>query len=83
MPDHVDLLVVDGPPAHVPGQGRHRAPAPAAFGPRLTETATVILDEVNRPGERDVRSCWESETSWRFSVDQAAGVATGRRSSDI
>jgi Methyltransferase domain len=82
MPDHVDLLVVDGPPAHAPEQGRRRAPALAAFGPRLTETSTVILDDINRPGEREVLTCWESETPWRFTVDQAAGVATGRRGPD-
>jgi hypothetical protein len=79
MPDDVDLLVVDGPPAHAPGTGHLRAPALAAFGPRLTETATVILDDVNRPGERAVLTCWESETPWRLSVDDAASVATGRR----
>jgi predicted O-methyltransferase YrrM len=82
MSDHIDLLVVDGPPAHAPGQGRARAPALAALGPRLTETATVILDDVNRPGERDVLTCWQAETPWRFTVDQAAGVATGRRGPD-
>jgi hypothetical protein len=83
MPEQVDLLIVDGPPAHEPGHGRRRAPALAAFGPLLPETATVILDDVNRPGERDVLTAWESETSWRFSVDEAAGVATGRRGTDI
>ena len=83
MPDDVDLLVVDGPPAHAPGQGRRRAPALAAFGPRLTKTATVVLDDVNRPGEREVLTAWESETSWRFSVNEAAGVATGQRGPDI
>ncbi|MCW2905198.1 MAG: Methyltransferase domain [Streptosporangiaceae bacterium] len=83
MPEQVDLLIVDGPPAYEPGHGRRRAPALAAFGPLLPETATVILDDVNRPGERDVLTAWESETSWRFSVDEAAGVATGRRSTDI
>lgn len=83
MPDDVDLLVVDGPPADAPGQGLRRAPALAAFGPRLTKTATVVLDDVNRPGEREVLTAWESETSWRFSVDEAAGVATGQRGPDI
>jgi predicted O-methyltransferase YrrM len=82
MPDNVDLLMVDGPPAHAPGQGHRRAPALAALRSRLTETATVILDDVNRPGERDVLTCWQSETSWRFSLDEAAGVATGQRGRD-
>ncbi len=42
MPADVDLLVVDGPPAYAPGKGRRRAPALAAFAPRLTDTATVV-----------------------------------------
>lgn len=83
LPDDIDLLVVDGPPAHAPGQGRRRAPALAAFEPQLTPTATVVLDDVNRAGEREVLTAWESETSWRFSIDEAAGVATGRRQPEI
>jgi predicted O-methyltransferase YrrM len=79
MPDDVDLLVVDGPPAQAPGHGTRRAPALAAFEPRLTETATVILDDANRPGEQQVLTGWESETSWRFTIDPAAGVAIGQR----
>ena len=82
MPDDIDLLLVDGPPAHAPGQGRRRAPALNAFEARLTQTATVVLDDVNRPGEREVLTAWQSETSWRFSIHEAAGVATGRRAPD-
>jgi len=79
MPDDIDLLLVDGPPAHAPGHGGRRAPALAAFGPRLTETATVILDDANRPGEQQVLTGWQSETSWRFTINEAAGVAVGPR----
>jgi len=83
MPADVDLLVVDGPPAYAPGKGRRRAPALAAFAPRLTDTATVVLDDANRAGEREVLAGWEAATSWRFSVDEAAGVATGQRGTEI
>jgi predicted O-methyltransferase YrrM len=79
MPDDIDLLVVDGPPAYAAGHGCRRAPALTAFEPRLTPTATVVLDDVNRPGEQEVLASWEAETSWRFSIDQAAGAATGQR----
>jgi len=82
MPDEIDLLVVDGPPAYDPGHGHRRAPALAAFDARLTETATVVLDDINRPGEREVLARWEAETSWRFTPDEAAGVALGRRLGD-
>ncbi|MDT4907325.1 MAG: hypothetical protein QOI69_566 [Pseudonocardiales bacterium] len=82
-PDHVDLLVVDGPPAHAAGHGLRRAPALGAFAPRLTRTATVVLDDVNRPGEREVLTGWESETAWRFVIDEASGLATGQRYLDV
>ena len=79
MPDDVDLLVVDGPPAHAKGHGTRRAPALAAFEPRLSETATIVLDDADRPGERQVLTGWESGTSWRFTIDAVAGVAIGQR----
>jgi len=49
-----------------------------SFTSRLTESATVILDDVDRPGEREVLNGWQAATPWRFSVDDAAGVAIGR-----
>jgi hypothetical protein len=39
----------------------------------------VILDDVDRPGERDVLSRWEATTSWRFRTEADAGVAVGAR----
>jgi len=79
LPAEVDLLVVDGPPAHSPGEGRRRAPALAFFEPRLVPGATVVLDDLQRSGEREVLARWEAETSWRFRIDEAADVAVGAR----
>ena len=76
-PDEIDLLVVDGPPADGPGEGLRRAPALPFFEARLTNGATVILDDLPRPGEREVVAGWEAESGWRFRVDEAAGVALG------
>jgi hypothetical protein len=45
----------------------------------LTEDATVILDDINRPGERAIITRWEASTNWRFALDEPAGVAVGRR----
>lgn len=78
-PGEIDLLLVDGPPADGPGEGLRRAPALGAFEPRLAERATVILDDVQRPGEREVFAGWEAETEWRFRIDEAAGLAIGTR----
>jgi hypothetical protein len=77
LPDEVDLLVVDGPPACAAGEGDRRAPALPFFAPRLVAGATVVLDDVHRPGEREVIGRWEARTPWRFDVDEAAGVAVG------
>jgi predicted O-methyltransferase YrrM len=79
-PATIDLLVVDGPPAHEPEHSRRRAPALEMFAPRLTQTATVLLDDVNRAGERGVLDDWQATTDWRFEVNDTAGVAIGHRS---
>jgi predicted O-methyltransferase YrrM len=79
LPTQVDLLVVDGPPAHAPGEQHRRAPALAFFDPRLMPGATVVLDDLQRPGERDVLTRWEATTSWRFQIKDAASVAVGTR----
>ena len=82
VPDAVDLLVVDGPPAYEPDDAHRRLPALAFFEPRLVPGATVILDDVDRPGERDVLSRWEATTPWRFRTDTDTGVALGARLND-
>lgn len=78
-PNDIDLLIVDGPPACGPGQGARREPALAQFAQQLTATAAVILDDINRPGERATIARWEASTKWRFALDEPAGVAVGRR----
>jgi hypothetical protein len=79
FPTRFDLLVVDGPPACDPGHGTRRAPALPRFGERLVVGATVMLDDISRPGEREVIARWEASTDWRFVLDERAGVAIGRR----
>jgi hypothetical protein len=81
LPAEVDLLVVDGPPAHATGEEHRRAPALPLLEPRLVPAATVVLDDLRRPGEREVLASWEAETPWRFRIDEAAGVAVGARRS--
>jgi predicted O-methyltransferase YrrM len=79
LPADVDLLIVDGPPAHATNEQHRRAPALAYFESRLVSGATVILDDAQRLGERDVLAQWETKTPWRFLLDEAAGVAVGAR----
>jgi hypothetical protein len=77
LPDEVDLLIVDGPPAFDPGHETRRAPALPWFADRLVPGATVILDDIDRDGEREVLSRWEGSSDWRFALDPLTGTATG------
>jgi predicted O-methyltransferase YrrM len=79
LPDAVDLLIVDGPPAHAPGDELRRAPALELLDPRLATGATVVLDDLDRQGERDVLAGWEATTPWRFTIEDSAGIAIGAR----
>jgi predicted O-methyltransferase YrrM len=71
--DPIDLLLVDGPPAYLAGFGRARYPALPVLGHRLGPGATVVLDDVERPGEQEILNRWERETDLRF--DRQAGRA--------
>jgi predicted O-methyltransferase YrrM len=79
LPDEVDLLVVDGPPAFDPGHEARRAPALPWFRDRLVDGAAVILDDIDRDGEREVLSRWERTSNWRFTSDLITGMASGHR----
>lgn len=79
VPDDIDLLIVDGPPACDPGHSTRREPALPRFAERLVADATVILDDITRPGERKVIASWEASTDWRFTPNEHAGIAIGRR----
>jgi predicted O-methyltransferase YrrM len=74
-----DLMVVDGPPADGPGQGAARLPALLALQDRLAPGATVVLDDVVRPGEAGVLRAWEGETDWRFDRRELQAIAVGHR----
>ena len=75
----VDLLVVDGPPADTAEKVLARYPALPVLLERLAPDATVVLDDVERPGEQEVLRRWESETALRFERrDRSAGIAVGR-----
>ena len=75
----VDLLVVDGPPADTAEKVLARYPALPALHARLEAGATVVLDDVERPGEQEVLQRWEREFDVRFERRAAtAGIALGR-----
>ena len=77
--ERVDLLVVDGPPADTADKVLARYPALPVLHPRLAPGATVVLDDVERPGEQEVLNRWERELDVRFQRRAtSAGVAVGR-----
>lgn len=78
-PDPVDLLLVDGPPAYLPGRGLARLPALPVLLDRLAPGATVVLDDVERPGEQEVLRRWERDTGLVFERRaEQEGVALAR-----
>jgi len=75
--DDIDLLVVDGPPAHEQSLFNARAPALTHFGSALRDGATVFLDDAERDGERQVIAQWEREHGLQFHQQRGSwAVAT-------
>ena len=70
----IDLLIVDGPPAFAVGHGTSRYPALPVLHERLAPGATVVLDDIERPGEQVVLERWELEFRLTFER-RLAGVA--------
>lgn len=74
----IELLLVDGPPAFHPGTEHARYPALPALADRLSPNATIVLDDVHRPGEQDVLARWEAEHDVLFERRvRDGGIAIG------
>jgi ribosomal protein S18 acetylase RimI-like enzyme/predicted O-methyltransferase YrrM len=73
--DQIDLLVVDGPPAFTVGFELARYPALPALHHRLAPGATVVLDDIDRAGEREVLRRWEAKLGIEFRRLAPARVA--------
>lgn len=59
--DQIDLLVVDGPPGATGPRARY--PALPLLTDRLSATATVVLDDVDREDEQAILQAWTRDTS--------------------
>lgn len=59
VPDGVDLVIVDGPPAKNKSLARY--PALPAIRDRLSAGATLLLDDADRREEREVLARWYRE----------------------
>ena len=76
----IDALIVDGPPGG-PDRPLSRYPALPFFIDALGPNALVVLDDVTRPGEREILDRWESEFDSVFErrPDLRIAMAVGRR----
>jgi hypothetical protein len=75
----VDLLIVDGPPARHPGRQHSRYPAVPFFMPMLADDYSIILDDIDRPGEGEVVKRWEHDLGITFERRRLmGGIAIGR-----
>jgi predicted O-methyltransferase YrrM len=79
LPHRVDLLLVDGPPAFEPELELSRYPALPVLAERLAPDATVILDDIDRPGERQTLEGWQRGYGFRFELRPPERIAVGRR----
>jgi predicted O-methyltransferase YrrM len=79
LPERIDLLLVDGPPAGEPGLEESRYPALPLLAGRLAPDAVVVLDDIDRAGEQRVLAAWQRETDYRFESLRPERIALGRR----
>ena len=70
--EQLDLVIIDGPPAYAVGEGRAREPALTVLRPFLSKGAVVILDDANRPGEKESLEEWKLRFP-EFTVQVFAG----------
>ena len=77
--DGIELLLVDGPPGYGDGMERSRYPALPALEGRLAPGGLVVLDDAQRPDEREILERWEGEQGFTFDRRPAERIAIGRR----
>ncbi len=59
LPGKIDMLVVDGPPWKL--QHLARYPALPVLFKYLSDNAVIILDDGNRPDEKEIVKLWKKE----------------------
>jgi hypothetical protein len=78
----IDLLLVDGPPAHGPRTHLARYPALPLLKDFLADRCSIFLDDISRPGEREVAERWSELVEMPFVNHYAlCGMAVAQRGS--
>lgn len=55
-----DLMLADGPKAYETGKGLARYPAYLVVRDQMAKSSVCILDDIDRPGEREILQRWKS-----------------------
>ncbi len=78
VPPDIDLLVVDGPPAGRQEDVLVRHPAVPVLRDCLAEDFTLLLDDADRPAERETVARWEVELGVEFAIVERLALAVAR-----
>lgn len=73
----IDLLLVDGPPAHGKGNEKARYAAVPFFKEHLAEGFTIILDDINRAGEQEIIKKWGAILNQPYRISKLFGGDIG------
>ena len=80
----IDLLIVDGPPAYELEKQFSRYPAVPYLSNYFAQDYTIILDDINRPGEQKVLQVWEKQLGIVFEQRLSQGnIGIGRPRSSL
>jgi hypothetical protein len=74
LPHRIGLVICDGPPGQTPGGRFGLLPQ---MRERLAPGATILLDDVDREGERAVLARWEAEEGLRTEIRESPTGAYG------
>lgn len=82
-PGRIDMLVVDGPPGATGPQARY--PALPLLAERLTEHASIVLDDADRADERTIERRWIERFPWFSSerLKHERGTVVLRRAEEL
>ncbi|WP_431629267.1 class I SAM-dependent methyltransferase [Alkalinema pantanalense] len=64
----INCLIVDGPPAYEPGKQLARYPAVPFFAKQLAPACPIVLDDIQRPGERRIIQRWSDQLGISFQM---------------
>jgi len=75
----LDMLLIDGPPAYLENIALSRYPAIPVFLDRLSDDFCIILDDIERVGEKKILALWEKELNIIFKkYPLKGGIAIAR-----